>query len=294
MERLEAAMAKARAARGARLGGRSEGAGEGLGGAGLEVTGVSGLRRQAPKGAAREAEARPDLSVLPSLEITPALARRKRLNALLGPEFSTPYDILRSRVVRQMKEAGWKRLAVTSPTTQCGKSTISLNLALSLARYGQFRILLMDFDLRRPTMASLLDLRDAPDITGLLRGGGRLRDHAYRYGSNLAICPNRAAVQASAELLQSETVLATLDRLEAEWQPDFMIFDTPPMQGNDDNLGFLPQVDCALVVAAAGSTSLAQVDRTEEEVSQLTNVLGVVLNKCRYTDRNTGFDQSYY
>ena len=287
MERLEAAMAKARAARGARLGGRSEGAG-------LEVTGVSGLRRQVPKVAAKGAEARPDLTALPSLEITPALARRKRLNALLGPEFSTPYDILRSRVVRQMKEAGWKRLAVTSPTTQCGKSTISLNLALSLARYGQFRILLMDFDLRRPSMASLMGLRDVPDITGLLRGGGRLRDHAYRYGNNLAICPNRAAVQASAELLQSETVLATLDRLEAEWQPDFMIFDTPPMQGNDDNLGFLPQVDCALVVAAAGSTSLAQVDRTEEEVSQLTNVLGVVLNKCRYTDRNTGFDQSYY
>lgn len=286
MERLEAAMAKARAARGSRNPGASD------------VAGVAGSRRLsappgvAPTGAPTGAPA--DFAILPALEIPESLARRKRLNALLGPEVSTPYDMLRSRVVRQMKEAGWKRLAVTSPTTRCGKSTISLNLALSLARYGQFRIVLMDFDLRRPTLAGMLELSGAPDIGGLLRPGGRLADHAYRFGSNLAICPNRAAVRHSAELLQSSATGEALDRIEAEWQPDFMIFDTPPMRGNDDNLGFLPQVDCALVVAAAGSTSLPQVDRVEEEVSQLTNVLGVVLNKCRYTDHNTGFDQSTY
>ncbi len=231
---------------------------------------------------------------LPGIEIPPRLARRKRLNALLGPEFSTPYDILRSRTVRQMKEAGWTRVAVTSPNTKCGKSTISMNLALSLARYGQFRIILMDFDLRRPALAKILDYRAAPDIEGLLHPGSRLSDYAVRYGPNLAICANRVAVRHSAELLLSHDTEASLDRIEAEWQPDIMIFDTPPMQGNDDNLGFFGRIDCALIVAAAGSTTIEQVDRCEREVGKLTNVLGTILNKCRFPDTSADYDAAYY
>jgi Mrp family chromosome partitioning ATPase len=279
MERLEAAMAKARAARGTAPAERGPAPG------GL-------MPRPAP--AAPAAPAGGDWAALPAVEITPRLARRKRLNALLGPELATHYDILRSRVLRQMREAGWTRLAVTSPTTKCGKSTISLNLALSLARHSDLKIVLMDFDLRHPSQAGLLGLKTCPDIAGLLRPGARFADYALRYGGNLAICANRAKVRNSAELLQSRDTEAALDRIEAEWRPDLMIFDTPPMQGNDDNLGFFARTDCALIIAAAGSSTLAQIDRCEQEVGHLTNILGTVLNKCRYADNNTGYDQSYY
>jgi protein-tyrosine kinase len=267
MERLEAAMVKARAARN------------------LALT----RRPDAARGPAPVIDGAP----LPPLQIGPELARRQRLGALLGPGPATPHDILRSRVVRQMGEKGWKRLAVTSPATQCGKSTLSLNLALSLARYGQFRILLWDFDLRRPALASLLELRDPPELSGLLRGG-KLSDHAFSFGTNLAVVPNGMPMLQSAEVLQDAATLSLLDRIETEWKPDIVIFDLPPMQGNDDALGFLPHADCALIVAAAEQTTLPQIDRCEAEVGQLTNVLGVVLNKCRYTDRNTGFEQQYY
>ena len=94
--------------------------------------------------------------------------------------------------------------------------------------------------------------------------------------------------------MQGHGVKDALDRIEAEWQPDIMLFDTPPMQGNDDNMGFFANVDCALIVAAAGSDTLAQIDRCEQEVGNLTNVLGTVLNKCRYADASTGFDTAYY
>ena len=273
MERLEAAMVKARAARQEALARAKAQRGDGA----PEV----------------QTDQRADLAGLPALHLGPDLARRQRLGALLGQGPATPHDILRSRVVRQMGEAGWKRLAVTSPTTKCGKSTVALNLALSLARYGQFRILLLDLDLRHPSIASLLELRDPPEITGLLRGG-KLAAHGYSYGPNLAIVPNGLARIDSAEVLQDATTLAALDRLEADWRPDIVICDLPPMQGNDDTLGFLPHVDCALIGAAAETTTVPQLDRCEAEAAQLTNVLGVVLNKCRYTDRNTGFDQNYY
>jgi protein-tyrosine kinase len=266
MERLEAAMVKARAARRLALTRRPEGA-----------------------------PAAPDIDVtpLPPVQIGPELARRQRLGALLGPGPATPHDILRSRVVRQMTEKGWHRLAVTSPTTQCGKSTLALNLALSLARYGQFRIMLWDFDLRRPALGKLLELREPPEIAGLL-AGGRLAAHGFSFGTNLALIPNGLPMLQSAEVLQDAATLATIERIEDEWKPDIVIFDLPPMQGNDDALGFLPHADCALIVAAAEKTTLPQLDRCEAEVGQLTNVLGVVLNKCRYTDRNTGFEQQYY
>jgi Mrp family chromosome partitioning ATPase len=270
MERLEAAMKKARAARAEALSRQGASAGP---------EGMEGPELPGP--------------ALPPLELSPALAKRQRLGALLGQGPATPHDILRSRVVRLMSEKGWRRMGVTSPTTQCGKSTVSLNLALSLARYGQFRILMLDFDLRHPSMANLLELRHPPEIAGLLRGG-KLVDHGFSFGTNLALVPNGIAMLRSAEILQEAATHERLAQIEAEWKPDIVIFDLPPLQGNDDTLGFLPHVDCALIVAAAEQSTLPQIDRCEAEVSQLTNVLGLVLNKCRYTDRITGFEQTYY
>lgn len=296
MERLEAAMAKARAARGdTRLGGETSGPRTTAGsGAGSGAKPNAGPRSGVLPDTGPQAVAAEDWSVLPSIDISPRQARAKRINAVMGVEFSSQYDILRARVLRQMKDNNWTRLAVTSPRTKSGKSTISLNLALSLARNGDQKIILMDFDLRRPALAQMLNIKAGPDIAGLLRPGSRLTDYAVRFGSNLAICTNRTAVRNSAELLQGKGTKEALDRIEAEWKPDIMIFDTPPMQGNDDNLGFFGHIDCALIVAAAGSDTLAQIDRCEQEVGGLTNVIGTVLNKCKYFDTGTGYDSSYY
>lgn len=279
MEGLEAAMAKARAARQTLRAGSNPAPTAALAPAAAGPAPVYGLG---------------DWSSLRPLEISPKLAKSKRLTAIVGPEFASYYGILRARVMRQMKENGWTRLAVTSPREKSGKSTISLNLALSLARSDDQKVILLDFDLRRPSLATLLDLKVAPNLPGVLRPGAFFKDYALRYGSNLAICTNRTKVQNSAELLQGDSIKDGLDRIQAEWQPDLMVFDTPPMQGNDDNMGFFANVDCALIVAAAGRDTLTQIDRCEQEVSGLTNVLGTVLNKCRYADTDTGYDNTYY
>ena len=290
MEGLEAAMAKARAAR------QDLRAGDGA-----ASDGVIPARRSATTepgaGAgpgAGSGAGMGDWASLTRIEIAPKQAKSRRITTIMGAEFPSYYGILRARVLRQMKENGWTRLAITSPREKSGKSTISLNLALSLARSDDQKIILMDFDLRRPSLAPLLAIKPAPDITGLLRPGAFFKDYALRYGSNLAICSNRMRVQNSAELLQGHGVKTALDRIESDWQPDVMIFDTPPMQGNDDNMGFFANVDCALIVAAAGSDTLPQIDRCEQEVAKLTNVLGTVLNKCRYPDGSSGFDNAYY
>lgn len=106
---------------------------------------------------------------------------------------STPFDVLRTKILYQMRQNGWRRLAVTSPMPQCGKSTTSVNLALALGRQPELRTILFDFDLRAPTVSQKLGLRDAPSITPLLRGETDFADQAVRVGPNLALacrgCP---------------------------------------------------------------------------------------------------------
>lgn len=231
---------------------------------------------------------------LQSLEISPRIAARQRLGALMGAEASAPYDVLRARVQRQLKQSGWRRLAITSPNKACGKTTIGANLALSLARQPELRVILMDFDLRRPTLAEAFGCRDRRNIADLLQGRVDFAGHALRYGKNLAICTNRTPVSQSAEILHSQATGALIDRIEAEWQPDLMIFDLPPMLGTDDTLGFLSHADCVLLVGAAGSTTLNQIDACERELSNLSNVVGTVLNKCRYLDDADGYGYEAY
>lgn len=276
MERLEHALDKARQARRRRLG-RS-----GAGGGGL---GLRGAGEAPPSG----------WEALTEITISTRHAARQRLGALQGAAAAAPYDILRARVLRQMREAGWRRLVITSPNKACGKSTISTNLALSLARQPAMRVILLDFDLRRPMLAQMFGAQaQAGNIGDLLQGRTDFAAHALRYGPNLALGLNRAPVPHSAEILHSPETGDLLGRLESIWKPDLIIFDTPPMLGNDDTLGFLHFADSALLVAAAGQSTLAQIDSCERELSNLTNVIGTVLNKCRYLDDADGYGYGYY
>lgn len=286
MERLEAALAKARAA-------RQDSLAKGEGRAPI----LSDLQQQQPQprpGHSLPVTPSADWGSLKPITLTRRTINRGRLSALEGGRAATPYDMLRARLLRQMKEKGWHRLGVTSPDAGCGKTTISLNLAFSLARQADLRVLLMDFDLRHPSIAKTLRQTSRDNIADLLQGNIPFGDFAMRHGTNLAICMNQRPVPQSAELLQSRKSMEMLNHIITEWAPDIVLFDLPPLQGNDDTLGFLEQLDGVLLVAAAESTTISQIDICERELSGLTNVVGTVLNKCRYPDAEAGYGGGYY
>jgi Mrp family chromosome partitioning ATPase len=210
-----------------------------------------------------------------------------------GPEAAC-FDVLRTNILRQMRANGWKRLAITSPTPGCGKTTTSLNLGFSLGRLHDLHTLVIEADLRRPAMRSCLRLKPKHMFATFMSGEAAAQDHLAAYGKGLAFGTNFGPLRNSAELLASQGVgekLAELDRLYAA---DLTIFDMTPMLVSDDTIAFLHNVDCTLLVAAAGVTTTAQIDRCERALAEQTNVLGVVLNKCRYMapDENYGYD--YY
>ena len=69
-----------------------------------------------------------------------------------------------------------------------------------------------------------------------------------------------------AELLQSSTTEAALNQIEERYAPDLMIFDLPPTQAGDDVMAFVHRVDCVLIIAAAGTTTIDEVDHCEREL----------------------------
>jgi Mrp family chromosome partitioning ATPase len=115
-----------------------------------------------------------------------------------------------------------------------------------------------------------------------------LGHQAVRLGTNVALSVNPGPVKNPANLFMKEKTSQILDRIELEYAPDVMIFDMPPMLVNDDATAFLKNVDCALIIAGAGKSTVSQVDSCEKEVAQYTNVLGTVLNMCDAPDENYG------
>jgi protein-tyrosine kinase len=223
----------------------------------------------------------------------PAHLERKRIVAYqTGPD-AVPYDVLRTRLLHQMRANNWKRVAVTSPAAGAGKTMTCVNLAFSLARQPDQRTMLIELDMRRPSMAELLGITGKKQFSNALSGKDAPEDHILRYGKNLAFAVNETTARNPAELLQGAPAARVLDEIEATYMPDIMIFDMPPIFASDDTMAFLDQVDCALLIGEAEKTTIEEIDRCEQELAARTNVLGVMLNKCRYLVSHEGYGNQY-
>lgn len=229
------------------------------------------------------------------LELYKPSIRRLRRNRIVAADGGRPamdFDVIRTRMMQVMQANGWKRIAITSPTAACGKSTMVMNLAFSLARHAEHKTMVIEVDMRKPSLNNALQIPGERQISRVFQGTAPFEDHAVRVGDNLIFATNTNAVTGSAELLQSAGTAAALDDLSARYAPDTMIFDMPPMLTGDDTMAFLARVDCVLLLAAAEESTIKQIDRCERDIASQTNVMGVILNKCRYLDRDNEYD--YY
>lgn len=221
-------------------------------------------------------------------EFTPTarIMRKNRVVSYFGGPEASSFDMMRTKIVQQAKAKGAKRLIVTSPGPGCGKTTTTSNLAFSLARQADLRTIVVDIDLRRPNLGSVLGIQKAQQFSSVLAQEADPLDHMSRIGPNLIVATNATPVANPSELVQSQSAQDALAALEHQFQPDFILFDAPPVLTSDDTIGFLEQCDAALIVAAAEQSSIEELDVTEAEVAAVSTVLGVVLNKCRYTTTN--------
>lgn len=262
MERMMEAITKARSSRP-------------LGGAGPART----PRRLRPDTAAT---LRDPWDALEAVELDDAVLLGQRIVAWKKTDPAhVAFDKLRTRLLRLMAEQGWRRVMVTSPGKGCGKTVVAANLAMSLARHGAARTLLVDLDLGAPRLARRLGLGAVPlSLADWLSSDAPVRSHFIRAGPSLAVCLNTEPAPHSAELLQDARTARRLGEAIAALDPAAVIHDVPPLLTTDDALGFLPQVDCVLLVAAAGHTTSEEIEECERLLAGNTHFLGVLLNKC--------------
>lgn len=212
--------------------------------------------------------------------------RRNEIVTYQPGRFTSAMDALRTKTVLHMRKNGWRRLAITSPSPGAGKSTLLCNLAMSLTRQPDSRCILFDFDLRNPSVKRLLGA-DAPhDVTQVIHGTVPFAEQALRVGENVAVSLATRTAEDPLRHLMSRDAEEQLAEIERRYKPDFMLFDLPQLVVGGDTPGFLQNVDCALIVSNAEETTVAEIDMCEQEVAESTNVLGVVLNNCRYGVKN--------
>lgn len=223
----------------------------------------------------------------------PAHLERHLVRTLRDGPQSRPFDMIRTKLLHQMRRNGWRRVALTSPGAGCGKTMLTLNLALSMARRSDLTAMAIELDMRRPSMAGALGLTAERQFSDALAGRADAADHLTRIGANLAVATNSRPEAAAAELLASKTAGQVLDRIEADFAPDVMLFDLPPLLMTDDAMAVMDQIDCVLLVVAAERTAMAEVTRCAEDLAARCNFLGVILNQCRFLDAAEGYGYGY-
>lgn len=187
------------------------------------------------------------------------------------------YRALRHVVERLRLEAGLHVLGVTSPTPGDGKTVTALNLAGALAQNSESRVLVIDADLRRPSVSEYLGLnRRLPGLAESLDAGHELFSVVRRLeGFNLSVLPAGQPQVSPYELLNSSRLEALLS--EARRHFDCVVVDTPPCVSLPDCRLIERWVDGFLVVVAAHRTPRK---RLSEALNMLkpAKVVGVVFN----------------
>lgn len=192
---------------------------------------------------------------------------------------SWAFDVLRTQVLQKMDEHGWRTLAVTSPSTESGKTLVAVNLALSIAQQSQRTALLVDFDLRRPSVARVLGLNQPASLNEVLTGDADVSQAMVSPGiEHLAVLPTNRPMSHTSELLSSAGVSNLIGELRQRYDDRIVVFDLPPVLAADDVMAVLPHIDCVLMIVGSGVSTKAEIDEAMTRVAR-ANLIGVVLNK---------------
>ena len=185
--------------------------------------------------------------------------------------------------LREMQQAkGLKRILITSTIAEEGKSVISANLAITLARRHQQRVLLIEGDLRRPTLLKQFGLCGLPGLSESLASNAGMRANLYFLEEpHLWFIPAGQQPENPLELMQSERLSELLSLLCSAF--DWVVIDSPPLLPLADTTVWSRVSDGIILVAREGVTEMKALKRGLEAVSR-TNLVGVVLNSCTDVD----------
>ena len=186
------------------------------------------------------------------------------------------YRSLRTNIQYSSFDNKYQTLVVTSANPGEGKTTVAGNLALALAQ-GESKVLLVDCDMRRPSIHKTFKISNTYGISDLLVGNKKLESVANKYNDNLSIVPAGKIPPNPAEMLASKAMTAFLEEMKNYF--DYIVLDTPPLQAVTDAQVLSTKVDGSLIVVRAGVTKKDAVHNAVSIIKKVKgNIIGTVLN----------------
>jgi capsular exopolysaccharide synthesis family protein len=224
----------------------------------------------------------------------PVPMRDQRANRLVSGfepcAFTEAYKILSTQVAQRLREHRWNTLAVTSPRDGEGKTLTAANLAISLAMEFNQTALLVDTDLRQPSVRHLFGWNAGPGLRDYLVASTPIEELLVNPGiRGFVVLPGGAPESNTSEMLGWVKMVHLVQELKARYPSRVVIFDLPPLLTTADVLAFAPHVEAMLLVVEEGVSRREDVARSAELLAA-THVIGTVLNKARGGATTLGAD----
>ena len=205
------------------------------------------------------------------------------------------FRALRTNLTYTLVDKPLRRVMVTSPTPQVGKSTVLSNLAVVLTQ-GENKVVLLDADLRRPQIHHIFNLSNQIGLTNLfLRPVDVLLNGVVTMvnSNRLAVITAGGVPPNPSELLTSKKMLEILGYLNQDYE--FILVDSPPILTVTDAAALAPAMDGVIIVAKPGVTKIRELEQTIEQINRVGgHILGIVLNEVNPRSRHYGYYYDRY
>lgn len=215
--------------------------------------------------------------------------RTSVLNMQMDPDMkfkvSEAYKMARTNLAFSLVKKGCRKIVFTSSFSGEGKSTTSVNMAITLAQQVNTKVLLVDCDLRNPKVNRFFHLQTSPGLTGYL-GGMKDMESIVRHtdDSNLDLITSGVIVPNPSELLAGGEMKKLIEEMESKY--DFIIFDTPPVNVVIDALSLAGLADGYVVVVKEGFTLKPELRRAVTTLEHAkVKILGIILNGSRLEEK---------
>jgi capsular exopolysaccharide synthesis family protein len=194
---------------------------------------------------------------------------------------SEAYRTLRTNLEFTSLDKPIRSMVVTSASPEEGKSTTLANLAVAVAQAGK-KVILVDCDLRRPSLHQIFDARNAPGLSDMMRDDALMSQPPLQETAvpNLYLLPSGTIPPNPAELLASRRMSEVIAALQQ--RAEMVLFDAPPVIAVTDAAVLSSKVDAVLLVISAGKTKREHAKKAKALLDKVNaHLIGTVLNNVK-------------
>ncbi|HEU20504.1 MAG TPA: exopolysaccharide biosynthesis protein [Deltaproteobacteria bacterium] len=209
------------------------------------------------------------------------LEKKRIISICHGNMVADRIKILRTQILNHLREAGGNTLLIASANSGEGRTVTAINLAIALSQQIDGTVLLVDSDLRNPSIHTLLGIDVTKGLSDYLRGKAEIPELLINPGiPRLVILPGGKPLVNSSELLGAPKMKLLVKEMKERYADRIIIFDSSPLLDSADSMVLSRFIDGILIVVEAEKTTKEDLKRTLELLKERP-VIGTVFNKAR-------------